>query len=235
MQHDRRDEYPARDEPGDQLRRERASGARHLRAAGLVRVHVLVRGERPRTPHVAVADRRSRARRGTRRVAAEAPSAPARGAHPHAARGSSRTRRPAGRVARRPPERRRAGRPSAARRSRTDPDLAPLAGVERWSPSTEPSARLARKAAGSVADVLTTSRSPGSTNSGSWRKPLWTTSPPSRETSRRTSSRARPRASAGASASSRAARTRSAGVLTPRPPRDRARDRCRSARRPRSA
>ena len=57
VQDDRGDERAAGDEPRDQLRGERASGTRHLRAAGLVCVHVLVRGERPPSAHVAVADR----------------------------------------------------------------------------------------------------------------------------------------------------------------------------------
>ena len=57
MQRDGSDEDAAGDEPGDELGRERAAGARHLGAPGLRRVDVLVGGERPAARHVAVTDR----------------------------------------------------------------------------------------------------------------------------------------------------------------------------------
>ncbi len=57
MQRDGGDEHALGDEPGDQLGGERPAGARHLGAAGLERVHVLVRGQGPATGHVAVANR----------------------------------------------------------------------------------------------------------------------------------------------------------------------------------
>ena len=57
MQRHRSDEDAAGDEPRDQLGRERPPGTRHLGAAGLVCVDVLIRRQRPATGHVAVADR----------------------------------------------------------------------------------------------------------------------------------------------------------------------------------
>ena len=57
MQHDRCDEDAAGNEPCDQVCRERPAGARHLGAAGLHCVDVLVGRERPRPWHVPVANR----------------------------------------------------------------------------------------------------------------------------------------------------------------------------------
>ena len=57
VQHERCDADALGDEPGDELGRERAPGARHLRAARFARVHVLVDVERPVARDVAVADR----------------------------------------------------------------------------------------------------------------------------------------------------------------------------------
>ncbi len=51
------------------------------------------------------------------------------------------------------------------------------AGVESRSSSSSPSARVAGSAAGSVAEVLTTTRSPGARNSGRSPKRPWTIEP----------------------------------------------------------
>ena len=165
MQRHRSDEDAAGDEPRDQLGRERPPGTRHLGTAGLVRVDVLIRRQRPATGHVAVADRlpvlgEIRLER-SRQVESREPQArsrqTARGCAPSRPPGSSNTSP--------------TSTPSngaSPRRSSTihSPSMsAPRAGVESRSSSSSPSARVAASAAARVADVFTTSRSPGATNS----------------------------------------------------------------------
>ena len=230
---DRREEDAARDELRHELGRERPAGARHLGAAGLEREDGLVGVERPRLGDVAVADRPP--------VAAQVVLAAARRAR-GARRPVARCRRnarassawaPPGEVE--PSTRRaaagwRAGRASAARRAqvavarrRREPEL------HRRSPSRAVERR------GSVAEVLTTSRSPAReeprqlAEAGVDERAIVRAS---RRAARRRRGRS-PRTSGGSCASSaqQGARARSRAP----PPRDRARGSGRSEARPRSA
>ncbi len=59
VEHNRGHTHPLGHQGGDQLGRERPTGARHLRTAVLVGVHGAVGGQRPRPGHVPVADGRA--------------------------------------------------------------------------------------------------------------------------------------------------------------------------------
>ena len=173
MQGDGRDEHAARDELRHELRREGPAGARHLGAPGLEREDGLVGLERPRLGDVAVADRPARGGEGSPRAARRARSARRRVVRcRRSARAARRGRRRGGRAEHpRAAAGRALGRSFAARRA----SCRPVAGVESQS-CTRCSPRRASSAAGSVAEVLTTSRSPADRNCGSSRKRAWTSS-----------------------------------------------------------
>ena len=164
----RRDADAARGERVQHPRRERAAGARHLGAPGHAGEDRLVVGERPLAPGRARSGSARRARRGSRAAAGRAsvelrrPTAgtadrTARRASPSAPPRSARTLARA-RVAH---ARRRRG---AARRPSASPSR--VRGVERWSWTAVAVRADGLSAAGSVADSLTTSRSPGSRCAG---------------------------------------------------------------------
>ena len=176
----------------DQLRRKGAPGARHLRAAGRVRVDRLVALERPVARRVAVADRLAVAgevvRHRLAEISAASQSRPtgSPGASRAASPGSARTSPSS------PPSKR--SRPA---RSSTSQTAGPRSGAGD-DRCTRRSLPITGTAAGRVAEVLITSRSPGSSSSGSSAKRACSSSPDERRaTSRRTSSRPAPRTSGG--------------------------------------
>ena len=195
MEHDRRDEHAAGDEPRDQLGRERPAGARHLGAAGLERVDVLVRLERPRRAARSRSGSGCPCRRGTPRAARAGRAARARAARRRRTARGARDRAAGQREALADGA---AANGGARRRAELDdPDGRrrwPGAGVESRSSSASPSPRVAGSAAGSVAEVLTTSRSPGARKRGRSRKRACTMAPSCarRRPAARTSSRREP-------------------------------------------
>ena len=134
---------PVRDEPRDQLARERPAGARRLGAARLERVDVLVGLERPLARHVAVADRPA--------VAAQVAVERLAAARARRARAGGRPRRARGCAPRAAVRQREALAGARRRLKRSAPQLAQLdqpagragAGVESRSSSAVPS-RAAR-------------------------------------------------------------------------------------------
>ena len=178
VQRDRGDEHAAGDEPRDQLRRERPAGARHLGAAGLERVDVLVGRERPAARHVAVADRLPVLREvGLERPRQVEPGEP----EPDAGVGGEDPRR---RRRREASSRSPASTPPNGASPRRSSTIQKRSGSRSRRGRREPQLELGRRprasparAAGSVAEVLTTSRSPGARNCGRSRKRPWTMLP----------------------------------------------------------
>ena len=116
VQRDRRDEHAARDELGDQLRREGSPRARHLGATGLSCVDVSVSGERPAPAARSRTESVARAREVVSSAAADR-GARARAAGRHTGRGSAPSRRPGAPGPPRPRRRRTARRRGVAPRS----------------------------------------------------------------------------------------------------------------------
>ncbi len=167
VQHERRDADALGDEARDELGCERPPRARHLRAARLARVHVLVHVERPVARDVAVADRpavhreirehRDRAGRASRPTAAPTTRTASRG-------GRSRRRRAAACVPGGSSNHGSVARPFGRRSSTSHRPAGSR--CERCTTSGVPSSPSASTAAASVPDVFTTTRSPSSRNCG---------------------------------------------------------------------
>ena len=192
VQGQRHDRDAPGDEPHQQPVAEGPPGAGHLRAARLGRVDVLVRGQREAAVQVAVADglpvpgQVGRRRGPGLRACAPEPGAPAareglHQGHPDPARQIQRRARLHAQV--RAPSCRDGGPPPPSCRR---PASSTRAAGRRRRP---PAGRSRRP--GTVADVFTTTRSPGSSRSGRSRNTVETV-PVGRTASSRTSSRARP-------------------------------------------
>ena len=214
---------------------ERPAGARHLGAAGLERVHVLVRRQGPATGHVAVANRMPV--RGQIRlerlsdIEAREPEPDARVRSEDPGEATVRQSQPVTDV--NPTER------PALGPKLDDPEA--LRDLDR-SPESRDAARAAHRPPVTpeappavVAEVLTTIRSPGARCRGKSKNRPCAIEPSARSvTSSRTPSRSNPRASGGSLASRRTGDS-TASALMPRPPPARAHGTSRSADRPRSA
>ena len=140
------------------------SGRRHLGRAGLAGERVRGRRDRPRVGHVAVADRPAAAARGAR---AAGPAGRAWRPTGAPSRASGRAPAPCRRrrgAACSPPWSPKSGavEPSSCGR-RTSTRCSPVgSSVDRWTTTASPSGVVASMAAGIVADVLITTRSPAS-------------------------------------------------------------------------
>src|SRR5262249_15994415 len=195
-------------EPGQELRAERAAPARHLRAARLEGVDGLVGLERPALRHVAVADRSSlpfevALERLGKQKSREPEAGAARGT------GGGVWPPPGGQPppGPRPARPRRGGSPGERGRPRVrrGGPRRGGGGGGRGRGSGGRSRGRGESGGGSVAEVLTTSRSPARRKLGSSSKRVWTIAPaPRLAIISRTRSRRRPRASGGSCASRRA-------------------------------
>ena len=198
---------PRRCSPRQHGGRERTGGAGHLGAGEPVAVaageHGAVVVERPRSAQVAVGDRAAERAPASSAARPRPGSGPATACCPSggAGRGARRAgtpsrRRAAGRLARRAVADPAAVRACAARRSSRRRPAGGPRDVQHHRTAVGAGAR--RRAAGSVAESLTTTRSPRRSTPGSPGTRGVATGVPARATSSRTPSRGTPRASGGA-------------------------------------